>query len=106
MKLVKQLAFSLIILISLSSFGLINNSMLLQKNTLSQSKVDSLGNEFKSKRLSEKNVIEQTNSQQKEINKREQDEEKSAFTLFNKVAYVILLGIKSILTLVVKLFML
>ncbi len=105
MKLLKQIAFSFIILVSLSSFGLINNSTLLQSSKISQSRIDSLRNESKTTRIPGTLAIEQT-SQQKEINKQEQEEEKSSFSLLNQVAYAILLGIKTILTFVVKLFML
>lgn len=105
MKLAKQLVFSIIIFISLSSFGLINNSTLLQKPRVSEAKIDSLRKESNTKRISETVAMEPT-SQQKEINKQEQEEEKAGLSLLNQVAYVILLGIKSIVAFAVKLFML
>jgi hypothetical protein len=101
MKSIKQIGLSLLIIFTLSSFGLINNSDLLHpiKRTI---QTDSLQTVQSKKATTTQISVEEI--QQKEINKQEQEEDKSNLSLANQIGYFFILGIKSLLTFVLKLF--
>lgn len=101
MKTFKNLAFSIVVIFTLSSFGLINNSSLLNPKT-NIIQIDSLHNVQFGTKLTTSISIDPI--QQKDINKQEQEEDKADISIVNQIGYVILVGLKSVLTFVLKLF--
>ena len=101
MKTLKNLAFSSIMILSLSSFGLLNNADLLftESGIIAQDSTQHLRSEKKlASNISLKEV------QEKDINKQEQQEDKNEVSIASQIGYLVLIGIKSVLTFVLKLF--
>jgi len=101
MKTLKNLAFSSIMILSLSSFGLLNNADLLftKSGIIAQDSTQHLRSEKKlASNISLKEV------QEKDINKQEQQEDKNEVSIASQIGYLVLIGIKSVLTFVLKLF--
>jgi len=101
MKTLKNLAFSSIMILSLSSFGLLNNADLLftKSGIIAQDSTQHLRTEKKlASNISLKEV------QEKDINKQEQQEDKNEVSIASQIGYLVLIGIKSVLTFVLKLF--
>jgi len=101
MKTLKNLTFSSIMILSLSSFGLLNNADLLftKSGIIAQDSTQHLRTEKKlASNISLKEV------QEKDINKQEQQEDKNEVSIASQIGYLVLIGIKSVLTFVLKLF--
>jgi hypothetical protein len=101
MKTLKNLAISSIMILSLSSFGLLNNADLLftKSGIIAQDSTQHLRSEKKlASNISLKEV------QEKDINKQEQQEDKNEVSIASQIGYLVLIGIKSVLTFVLKLF--
>jgi hypothetical protein len=101
MKTLKNLAISSIMILSLSSFGLLNNADLLftKSGIIAQDSTQNLRSEKKlASNISLKEV------QEKDINKQEQQEDKNEVSIASQIGYLVLIGIKSVLTFVLKLF--
>ena len=101
MKTLKNLAISSIMILSLSSFVLLNNADLLftKSGIIAQDSTQHLRSEKKlASNISLKEV------QEKDINKQEQQEDKNEVSIASQIGYLVLIGIKSVLTFVLKLF--
>lgn len=101
MKTLKNLTISSIMILSLSSFGLLNNADLLftKSGIIAQDSTQHLRSEKKlASNISLKEV------QEKDINKQEQQEDKNEVSIASQIGYLVLIGIKSVLTFVLKLF--
>ena len=101
MKTLKNLAISSIMILSLSSFALLNNADLLftKSGIIAQDSTQHLRSEKKlASNISLKEV------QEKDINKQEQQEDKNEVSIASQIGYLVLIGIKSVLTFVLKLF--
>lgn len=88
-------------ILSLSSFGLLNNADLLftKSGIIAQDSTQHLRSEKKlASNISLKEV------QEKDINKQEQQEDKNEVSIASQIGYLVLIGIKSVLTFVLKLF--
>lgn len=101
MKSTKNLILSIILLTTLSSFGLINHSDLL-KSKSEISKMDSLNKVNSLKNTPQMNIKP---LEEKEFNKQKQEEDTSKKASFlSKISYFILLGFKTILKFALKLY--
>lgn len=102
MKKTKNLFLSLIILTTLSSFGLINHADLLKSQTIEVSKSDSLQKLNSVKNASQLNIKPIDDKQFNKQKQEEEQSEKGSFLL--KISHFILLGFKTILKFALKLY--
>ncbi|MEY2792970.1 MAG: hypothetical protein RJA76_962 [Bacteroidota bacterium] len=101
MKHVKKSFFSIIVWLGLSSFGLINNSTILQSNQNIVS-IDSLNRMQGMQQLPMSAPIKEV--QKKDINSQQEEEKSESTSITNQIGYFILLGLKTIVTFALKLF--
>ncbi len=99
MKLVKSFLFSAVIWMTLSSFGLVNNS-----NLLSAKKIAIVSDSLNQTQGTNLVIPSQTIKEvpQENINQQKEEEKAKTISFANKVGYFILLGLKTVITFFLK----
>lgn len=102
MKSTKNILASLVILCTLSSFGLINHPELIKSKTEVVVKSDSL-QKLQAGKVSTQAAIKAL-PEKDEFNKQKEEEQASKGSFFNQLSYFILLGFKTLVKLALKLY--